>query len=138
MRKSSPYVSAQLHPVVYPLGVTSPYKTVNNWGARFRQAIKLKGLNLAKVSELMKVHEATVRSWTNGHRSINLSEFIELCNAAKVEPRDVLFGVEDQNLLALIDAWRQADDSERQLLRIAAEAVLRRRGFGRRKGDSAL
>ena len=105
--------------------VKNHYKTPLNWGVRFRQAIKIHGLNLAKVAERLDVHEATVRSWTNGHRDINLSDFLKLCTAAKVEPWPILFPNIDIKALALLEAWHHANETERQLLMVAAESVLR-------------
>jgi transcriptional regulator with XRE-family HTH domain len=121
----SQWVSAEPFRKPYAGRVKNHYKTPLNWGAKFRQAIKLKHLNLAKVAEKLSVHEATVRSWTNGHRDINLSDFLKLCTAAKVDPWPILFADVDEKALALLEAWRQADVSERKLLTVAAEAVLR-------------
>jgi transcriptional regulator with XRE-family HTH domain len=66
--------------------------TWKSWGRRFRIQIKEKGKNLAKVAERMDLAESTIRSWTNGTREINLSDFFRLCEAGGVDPAHVLFG----------------------------------------------
>jgi transcriptional regulator with XRE-family HTH domain len=121
----SQLVSTEVFRKPYACRVRNHYKTPLNWGAKYRQAIKLKGLNLASVAEKLGIHEATVRSWTNGHRNINLSDFLTLCKAGGVEPWPILFPDVDEKALALLEAWRQATDAERQLLTVAVEAVLR-------------
>lgn len=118
-------VSTHRSRIPYSGRVRNHYPTPLNWGARYRQAIKLKGLNLAKVAEKLDIHESTVRSWTNGHRDINLVDFLKLCRAAEVDAWPILFANVDERALALLEAWRQADDSERQLLNVAAQSVLR-------------
>lgn len=54
--------------------------------------MKEKKLSLAGVSEKMGMAESTLRSWTNGTREINLSDFFKLCAAAQLNPAQVLFG----------------------------------------------
>ena len=96
-----------------------------NWGARFRMACRLKGLTLSKVAESMGNAESTLRSWTNGTRQINLTEFFTLCDAAGIDPYPILFTApEDDKLLAVLLAWGQADDSDKRLMSVAANAVL--------------
>ena len=62
------------------------------WGKRFRVQAKEKGKTLAQVGERMDLAESTIRSWTNGHREINLTDFFRLCEAAEVDAAHVLFG----------------------------------------------
>ena len=68
-----------------------PYTTWKNWGKRFREQVKERGETLGTVSERMECAESTVRSWTNGTREINLSDFFVLCEKAGVDPSHVLF-----------------------------------------------
>lgn len=63
-----------------------------DWGKRFRVLVKENGETLASVAEALGRSEPALRSWTNGNRQINLSEFFALCAAAKVDPAHVLFG----------------------------------------------
>ena len=62
------------------------------WGPRFKVLAKENGSSLADVAEKLKMSESGVRSWTNGTRQINLSDFFALCAAAKVDPSQALFG----------------------------------------------
>ena len=62
------------------------------WGKRFRIQAKEKGRSLAQVAERTDWQEVTLRSWTNGTREINLSDFFRLCEAAEVDAAHVLFG----------------------------------------------
>lgn len=63
-----------------------------NWGKRFKEMAQDNGHSLASLADPMDRAESTLRSWTNGTREINLSEFFELCAAAGVNPSQVLFG----------------------------------------------
>lgn len=40
----------------------------------------------------MDMAESTLRSWTNNTRDINLKDFFALCDAADLDPVQVLFG----------------------------------------------
>lgn len=53
---------------------------------------KEKGHSLASLAETLGRSESGLRSWTNGTREINLSEFFELCQVADVNPSQALFG----------------------------------------------
>jgi len=61
------------------------------WGERFRILAKENGETLATVAENMGLAESTLRSWTNGTREVNLTDFIAMCIAARVHPSMVLF-----------------------------------------------
>lgn len=67
-------------------------KAWESWGRRLREMAKDGGYTLASLGEKIHRAESTVRSWTNGTREINLSEFFELCEAAEADPSQVLFG----------------------------------------------
>lgn len=47
---------------------------------------------MGTIAERMGRSESALRSWTNGNREINLSEFFALCAAAEVHPSQALFG----------------------------------------------
>lgn len=100
-------------------------KQWKEWGLRFRERIRDKKINLRTLAERLELAESTVRSWINGNREINLSDFFRLCQAGNIDPSQVLFGTSDDNFLAIAAAWEQADDQGKNLLRIAAEAVTR-------------
>lgn len=71
----------------------APYKpTPPSWAKPFKQAMRVKGMNLAKTAEKMNLSESTLRSWTNGTREINLADFLDMCAAAGVDAEMVLFG----------------------------------------------
>lgn len=62
------------------------------WGRRLRAHMKehkQRGVNLASK---VGISESGLRSWINGNREINLSDFFNLCAAAKADPRIILFG----------------------------------------------
>ena len=103
------------------------------WGPRFRQQCRDKGLNLAKIAERLDLAESTVRSWTNGTREINLSDFFRLCSAAGIEPGEVLFAESAQNqplpdaenFLAMTEAWRYATPEWKEILLTTADAIIK-------------
>lgn len=99
-------------------------KTTLDWGPRFRAHLKAKGKTLAQVAEAIGRAESTVRSWTNGTREINLGEFIDLCKAAGLDAALVLFtGRVDAKFLEIGEAWRDADEREREAFLIVAEGI---------------
>lgn len=100
-----------------------------SWRRRFRVAIKQKSLSLSDIAERIGVHESTVRSWTNGHRDINLVDFFRICKVADLDPQVVLFSnVSDEKLLAIQLAWSHADETDKRLITIAARDVLSKHG----------
>jgi transcriptional regulator with XRE-family HTH domain len=97
-----------------------------DWGTRFRNGCREKGTSTRKVSEKLDLAESTVRSWINGTREINLSDFFRLCAAAGLDPASILFaGHVDPAFLAIGKAWAQSDRRGRELLIVAAEAAVR-------------
>lgn len=74
---------------------TDPWK---QWGRRLKVHLKENGQNLAKLADKMvdengkPLAESTLRSWTNGNRQVNLSDFFELCSKASADPAQILFG----------------------------------------------
>jgi transcriptional regulator with XRE-family HTH domain len=113
---------------VRTINVVKEWKT---WGPRFRQQCRDKNLNLAKIAERIGLAESTVRSWTNGTREINLSDFFRLCAAAEIEPDEVLFTYsarqfpEGKEFLALSEAWRYATREWKEMLLTTADAILK-------------
>lgn len=94
------------------------------WGVRLRDHLTENGETLANLAK--KMHnpktgdervDVTLRSWLNGNRQINLSEFLELCIQAGADPAFILFGRplmrEDVNdhLNALVHSLGSADPS---------------------------
>lgn len=82
-------------------------KAWEKWGDRFKALAGENGYTLAKLAdELSKLQaegklperdhprkwaESTLRSWTNGTRDINLSDFFLICQVARVSASNVLF-----------------------------------------------
>lgn len=62
------------------------------WGMRLRAHLREKDRNLAWLALETNLAESTLRSWTNGTREINLSDFFMLCQTAKLDPATILFG----------------------------------------------
>ena len=73
---------------------TDPWAT---WGRRFRDHVKKKGWTWARVAEMTEWSESTLRSWTNGTRSINLVDFFALCKKTEADPALILFGTSTLN-----------------------------------------
>lgn len=119
-----------------------------NWATRFREDCRQRELSLANVAERLDMAESTIRSWTNGTREINLSDFFRLCAAAGVDPRIVLFGSEQPEqkvnpsngkLDILERAWQVASPVWKEQLLGTAEAILKDREApktGRSKSSS--
>lgn len=75
-----------------PYHVWMTKKAWESWGRRFKEMAKDNGHTLASLAETLELTEAALRHWTNGTREINLSDFFALCEAAKVDPSQALFG----------------------------------------------
>lgn len=102
-----------------------------DWGTRFRRACRDKQspLTTKEVAERLDMAESSVRSWLNGTREINLSDFFLLCSAAGIEPASILFAVDSDHGLSLLHrAWGRSNQQGRELLSVAAEAALRLSG----------
>lgn len=100
-------------------------KTPLNWGQRFRELLKAKSLKLSQIARDMDLAESTLRSWTNGSRDINLSDFLKLCQAAGLDPAVILFADQvDAKFLAIGVAWSKADENQRGVLWTAAQGIL--------------
>jgi len=111
-------------------------RTVYGWGQRFRDRAKERGFSLRQLSEALGVSESTVKSWTNGIRDINLSDFIRLCDAAGLDPAEILFADKvDTKFLAVGDAWAKTDDIGRAIIEGAAQAAANRQAT-RKTGTS--
>lgn len=124
---SIPYVSHGKRALPYPIRVRENDKTPLKWGTRFRMALKAKDSSLAKLAGHKKVNrsESALRSWTNGTRDINLAEFLQLCDAAEIDPSLVLFaGKVDHKFLTIGEAWSKATPDQRGVLWTAAQGVL--------------
>lgn len=62
------------------------------WGGRLRKHIRASGKKMGEIAELMDVAESTLRSWMNGTREINLSEFEALCAICEADSCTILVG----------------------------------------------
>lgn len=104
------------------------------WGGRLREHLKNNGETLANLAKKMRNPETgdervdvTLRSWLNGNRKINLSEFLELCIQAGADPAFILFGRplmrEDVNdhLNALVHSLGSADPTAHDAYRKQAK-----------------
>ena len=112
-------------------------KTPLGWGQRFRDQARAKGLSLADVAEKLDLAESTVRSWTNGTRDINLTDFIELCDAAGLDHAMILFaGKVDAKFLAIGEAWTKATPEQRGVLWTAAQGILAQHDASKRSAGS--
>lgn|SRR3990167_4632373 len=94
-QKSIPLVSDTDAPGLYHCKM--PKNTWKTWGPRFKKLAKENGHTLASLAEKLGRSESTLRSWTNGTREINFSEFFDLCAAAGVNPSMVIFGALPMN-----------------------------------------
>lgn len=63
-----------------------------SWGQRIRVHMKEKRLRPVNVAAKLDMSDSALRSWLNGNRDINLSDFVRLCDAIKADPRQILFG----------------------------------------------
>ena len=122
-----------------PMGKKISFRppTPLDWGRRFREGSKRKGLNLRQIAERMDLAESTVRSWTNGNRDINLTDFLKLCEAAGLDPAVTLFaGRTDEKFLLVGEAWGKADPTQRGVLWTAAKGILAEYNASRTKGSA--
>lgn len=134
------HVSHGKIPYTYYRGMANGDKAWKTWGARFRDQMRAKELNLAVLADRMSLAESTLRSWTNGNRDINLSDFFRLCAAAGIDPHDVLFpsypsahkvNPTDEKRSILDRAWELATPTWREQLTVTAEAIIKSRGAAR-------
>lgn len=101
-------------------------KVWQDWGARFRTECRLKGTSTRALSEKLGLAESSVRSWLNGTREINLSDFFLLCDTAGIDPATVLFaGRNDPRFHAIQRTWSRTDERGKEVL-LMAEEVARR------------
>ena len=134
--KSIPIVLPDGQGLSYPLGMgNNRERTPLDWGARFMRLLKAKHWTLAKLAPMLDLSEGALRHWTNGTRQITLTQFLQLCDAAEIDPGVVLFADKvDDKFLAIGEAWRQADNLGREVLWTAAQGILAKRGAS--AGDS--
>jgi transcriptional regulator with XRE-family HTH domain len=95
-----------------------------DWGKRFRAGCRGK-TTTRQVAEKLGLAESTVRSWINGTRELNLTDFFRLCGAAGLDPALILFASQDSGFIAIGNAWARTDKRGRELLTLAAETALR-------------
>ena len=73
------------------------------WGPRFRAHMRENRLSTRVLAERLRMSESALRSWLNGNREINVTDFFRLCDLARADPRRILFGQ-----LGLTTAQRKA------------------------------
>lgn len=106
------------------------------WGVRLRDHLTENGETLANLAKKMRNPktgdervDVTLRSWLNGNREINLSEFLELCIQAGADPAFILFARplmrEDVNdhLNALVHSLGSADPKAHEAYRKQAQTA---------------
>jgi transcriptional regulator with XRE-family HTH domain len=49
-------------------------------------------LSTRLLAERLGMSESALRSWLNGNREVNVTDFFRLCDVAKADPRRILFG----------------------------------------------
>ena len=116
---------------LYPDGMGRKSE-VRHWGARFRNEASRKGISTRDVAAKVDQAESTVRSWLNGTREVNLTDFVRLCDAAGIDPALVLFA----DVGKVLAAWNLAEAREHESLVLIAEAILKRHeeAASRRRG----
>jgi transcriptional regulator with XRE-family HTH domain len=62
------------------------------WGPRFRVHMRENRLSTRVVAERLRMSESALRSWLNGNRQVNVTDFFKLCHVANADPRRILFG----------------------------------------------
>ena len=62
------------------------------WGPRFRVHMRENRLSTRGLAERLRMSESALRSWLNGNREVNVTDFFRLCDVAKADPRRILFG----------------------------------------------
>lgn len=62
------------------------------WGPRFRVHMRENRLSTRVVAERLRMSESALRSWLNGNREVNVTDFFRLCDVANADPRRILFG----------------------------------------------
>lgn len=75
--------------------------------------MKLHGLSQEKLAAEIGRTQGAIGHWLRGERAINLDEFWELCEAAGADPRLILFGTDNPQLVSEI---RQALAAHPELL----------------------
>jgi len=126
---SIPYVSDTKPAHPYYGGMAKA--TRPEWGDRFKSMLRAKNSSLAKLAEKMRRAEPTLRSWTNGTRQINLSEFFEMCAAADIKPAALLFPKQAAgrefawrpDTIEIAEAFEQIEEPEDR--RLAYDAITR-------------
>lgn len=110
------------------IGIMGKRPVWQDWGTRFRHACRDKPtpLTTKDVADRLGMAESSVRSWLNGTREINLSDFFRLCDAVGIDPATVLFSGQIDPAFSLVQrAWDRAGREGKALLSIAAETALR-------------
>lgn len=69
-----------------------PVQPWKSWGQRIRVHMREKKLRPVNVAASLEMSDSALRSWLNGTRQINLSDFFRLCDVVKADPRQMLFG----------------------------------------------
>jgi transcriptional regulator with XRE-family HTH domain len=51
-----------------------------------------KRLSTSDLARRLGMSESALRSWLNGNREVNVTDFFTLCDVARADPRRILFG----------------------------------------------
>jgi transcriptional regulator with XRE-family HTH domain len=62
------------------------------WGPRFRAHMRENRLSTRVLAKRLRMSESALRSWLNGNREVNVTDFFRLCDVANADPRRILFG----------------------------------------------
>jgi transcriptional regulator with XRE-family HTH domain len=108
-----------------------------DWGTRFRNCAREKGMSTRSLAEKIGLAESSVRSWINGTREINLTDFFQMCEVAGIDPATVLFAERNDPRLNLIGkVWVQTDERGKEVLLMAAEVARRYAGGSETAGNN--
>jgi len=107
------------------------------WGPRFRVHMRENRLSTRVLAERLSMSESALRSWLNGNREVNVTDFFRLCDVAKTDPKRILFGqvglsaaqkrALGQRVVEILEADTAAVPSSRQLVQPPQRGLSRKR-----------
>lgn len=100
------------------------------WSQRLTDFLKYRQRrSLPSIADEMGLTVGGVRHWLNGHRQILLIQFFKLCEAARADPQEILFGQTDRmsdRQRSMLKAYEDAPDHVRR----AIDSLLNMRNEG--------